>query len=59
VVNLQIGPITVASKRGWELLWVRYTDVEDAAAKMLVKRPVAAYVEKVYEEGDFSGLGIS
>jgi len=59
VTNLQIGPITVASKRGWELLWVRYTDVEDSAAKMLVKQPVAAYVEQVYEEGDFSGLGIS
>ena len=29
-----------------------------AAAKMLVKRPIAAYVEKVYEEGDFSQLGI-
>jgi len=59
VTDLQIGPITVASKRGWELLWVRYTDVEDSAAKMLVKQPVAAYVEQVYEEGDFSGLGIS
>ena len=29
-------------------LWVRYTDVEDSAAKMLVKQPVAAYVEQVY-----------
>ncbi len=59
VTNLQIGPITVAAKRGWELLWIRYTDVEDATAKMLVKQPVAAYVEKVYEDGNFSGLGIS
>ncbi len=58
VVNLQIGPITVASKKGFELIWVRYTDVEDPGAKMLIKRPVAAYVEKVYEEGDFSKLGI-
>ncbi len=59
VTDLQVGPITVAEKRGWELLWVRYTDVADAGAKMLIKRPVAAYVEQVYEEGDFSGLGIS
>jgi len=29
-----------------------------AAAKAIVKRPVAAYVEKVYEEGNFAGLGI-
>jgi len=33
--------------------------VEDAVAKTLVKQPVAAYVEQVFEEGDFSGLGIS
>jgi hypothetical protein len=29
-----------------------------AAAKAIVKVPVAAYVEKVYEEGSFAGLGI-
>lgn len=37
---------------------VRYAEAEDAAAKAIVKRPVAAYVEKVYEEGDFAALGI-
>lgn len=29
-----------------------------AAAKAIVKKPAAVYVEKVYGEGDFSGLGI-
>ena len=29
-----------------------------AAAKALVKRPVAVYVENVYKEGNFAGLGI-
>ena len=29
-----------------------------ATAKALVKRPVAAHFEKVYEEGNFAGLGI-
>jgi len=56
--NITVGDITVASKKGWEYLWVRYADAEDATAKALVKLPVAAYVEKVYEEGDFSQLGI-
>jgi len=56
--NIQVGDITVTSKKGWEYLWVRYADAEDAGANALVKRPVAAYVEKVYEEGDFSALGI-
>jgi hypothetical protein len=30
----------------------------DAAAKAIVKVLVAAYVEKVYEEGSFAGRGI-
>ncbi len=56
--NLTVGDITAIAKKGWEYLWVRYEDAEDATAKTLVQRPVAAYVEKVYEEGDFSDLGI-
>ena len=39
-------------------MWVRYTDAEDATAKAIVKNPVAVYIERVYEEGDLSGLGI-
>jgi hypothetical protein len=56
--NIAVGPITVASKKGWEYLWVRYADAEDPASNTLVKQPVAAYVEKVYEDGSFSSLGI-
>jgi len=39
-------------------MWVRYADAEGATAKAIVKKPVAVYIEKVYEEGDFAGLGI-
>lgn len=56
--NLQIGDITVASKKGWEYLWVLYEDTEDSTAKMLVKQPLAAYVERVYDEANFAALGI-
>ncbi|HBO45788.1 MAG TPA: hypothetical protein DD670_18065 [Planctomycetaceae bacterium] len=56
--GITVGPITGINKRGWDYLWVRYQDAEDAAAGALVKRPVAAYVERVYYDGDFSGLGI-
>ena len=28
------------------------------SAKAIVKKPVAVYIDKVYEEGDFAGLGI-
>ena len=56
--NIVVGDITVPEKKGWEYLWVRYEDTEDAAAKRIVKRPVAAYVEKLYDDGGFAGLGI-
>jgi hypothetical protein len=56
--DIEIGAITVTTKKGWEYLWIRYADAEDATAKRVVKRPIAAYVEKVYEEGDFSDLDI-
>ena len=56
VTGLQVGDITGIDKKGWEYLWVRYADAEDQ--NVLVKRPIAAYVERVYESGDFSQLGI-
>jgi hypothetical protein len=56
--GLTIGDIINIDKKGWEYLWVRYADAEDPASNTLVKQPVAAYVEKVYEDGSFSSLGI-
>jgi len=50
------GSITITSKLGWDYLWVRYADFEDATAFSLVKQPIAAYVERVYQFGDFSTL---
>lgn len=58
VVGLSVGSIGGIAKRGWDYLWVRYADVEDSAAKMLVKRPLAVYVEQVYPFTNFAGLGI-
>lgn len=52
------GDITGINKKGWEYLWVRYADAEDTSAKVLVKEPIAAYVEQVYPYGNFAGLGI-
>jgi hypothetical protein len=56
--GITVGAITGIAKKGWEYMWVRYADAEDPAAKALVKQPVAVYVEKVYDEGDFSAMGI-
>jgi len=57
--NITIGDITVPSKKGWEYLWVKYAEQEDEEAKTLVQQPVAAYVERVYDEADFSPLEIA
>src|SRR5690606_2762089 len=56
--GLVVGEITGITKKGWEYLWVRYADAEDTDAHVLVKKPVAAYVEQVYPYGNFAGLGI-
>jgi len=56
--GLTVGTITAIDKKGWQYMWVRYADAEDATAKAIVKKPVAVYIEKVYEDGDFSDLRI-
>ncbi len=54
--GIVVGDIVGIAKGGWEYLWVRYEDTEDGSSQTLVKRPVAAYVEQVYEHTDFSQL---
>jgi len=58
MTGIEIGEMTGIRKRGWEYIWVRYDDEEDEFASVLVKRPMAAYVEQVYRYGDFRQLGI-
>ena len=45
------------AKAGWEYLWVQYRETDDTDAKSFARRPVAAYVEKVYESTSFASLG--
>ena len=58
VQGLTVGSMTGIARRGWDYLWIRYADVEDPDAKMLVKRPLSVYVEQVYPYTNFAGLGI-
>lgn len=56
VTNETIGPVTGITKRGHDYLWIRYEDsVTDST---LLKKPKFVYVNKVYRDGSFSGLGI-
>ena len=54
--GLSVGSIGGISKKGWEYLWVRYSPT--VVNKMMGQKPVAVYVEKVYDEGNFADLGI-
>lgn len=54
--DLQIGDISGVAKEGWHYLWIRYKDEE--SGEELVKVPSSVHVERVYEYGDFAGLGI-
>ena len=44
--------------KGQQLYHHAASQTEDAAAKAIVKRPAAVYIEQVYEYGDFAALGI-
>jgi len=48
--------ITVPLVEGWHYMWVEYKNTLDGT--VMVKRPVAVHVERVYDYGDFSELGI-
>jgi len=56
--NVDVGGIVVTQKNGWDYLWVSYEQVKDETSNAMVMNPTAAYVEQVYEIGDFSLLGI-
>jgi hypothetical protein len=56
VTAKKIGDISGIAKKGHEYLWVRYEDAVDS--NVLLKKPKAVYVNKVYRESDFSALGI-
>ncbi len=51
--------ITVLDKEGWDYMWLYYDDQVDGVAHRIVRRPRAAYVERVYERADFGLLGLS
>ena len=56
VTGETVGDITGVDKKGHEYLWVRYEESE--SQNVLIKKPKAVYVNKVYREGNFSSLGI-
>jgi len=56
--GLSVGAISGIAKAGWDYLWVQYGEDVDGTAKVRIKKPVAVYVERVYDRAPFSILGI-
>ncbi len=56
--GISVGTITGISKWGWDYLWVQYGEDVDNTAKIRIKKPIAVYVEQVYDVAPFSILGI-
>jgi hypothetical protein len=53
---INVGTISNIVKKGHEYLWIRYEAAVDGSD--LLKRPKYAYVDQVYREENFAGLGI-
>jgi len=53
---IEIGSIDGVEKKGHEYLWVRYESSVESTS--LIKKPARVYVAQVYQEKNFSGLGI-
>jgi hypothetical protein len=59
VASITFTPgLTVINKEGWDYLWLYYADDVDQTAHRIVRRPKAAYVERVYPRADLSLLGL-
>lgn len=54
---ITVGTITGIEKKGHEYMWVRYDNKVDNK-NSLILHPKAVYVNRVYPQADFSGLGI-
>jgi hypothetical protein len=59
--NTQI--ITVPLKKGWEYLDVKFTEIDSddgtgSGMKTISQKPIMAYVHQIFDEADFSLLGI-
>lgn len=57
--NIDVGGITVASKKGWEYMDVMYReDPSQEIGGQPLQVPAQVNIHVVYEDGDFSGLKI-
>ncbi len=56
ISDLTLGEITGIAKDGWDYLWIRYQEAEDTTAKTIIRKPLAAYVERVFRRANLTAL---
>lgn len=56
--DIEIGDITVTEKKGWHYLWIRYEQKKDGTGNKMAPNPCQVDITEIYEEKDFSLLGI-
>lgn len=57
LTGIEVGDIPAFDQEGWEYAWFRTMPADEGAG--ITRKPSHVYVERVYEAGDFSALGIS
>ncbi len=55
--DVSVGDIEGIEYNGWDYVWILYAPKENDDTKLVMKKPVGVWVERVYDEGDFDGLG--
>lgn len=53
IVNGTIPPFSGVQKEGFEYFWTFHQEKKDDTSGITIPQPIAGYVEKVYEYGDF------
>jgi hypothetical protein len=56
--NFFIGEIPIKHKEGFDYAWTNYEKVRDPNSGKPAHRPVEAYIEQIFEYGNFGALGI-
>ncbi len=46
-------------KKGFDLLWIQYDSVEDTTDNVIVPEAQGAYIAQVFEDSDFSTIGVT
>jgi len=57
VTDFYVKGIQTFPKKGWEYVWIRYQD--DVNDSTLIRRPIAAYKNKIYEDKEWDAMLIT